>query len=424
MDSLPRGFGRREWLALIVGVAVALAIRVLLLPRPGLAGDTDDFLAWVRAIGTNGLPRAYDEPISFPPVLPWLWWALGFVAPGILNPTPDDPLALAILKLPATLADFGIAAIVGWAIYSRGHPGWAVAGTLAILLSPAIWYVSALWGQFESVYVLPLLAGWLLVTRDRPGWAAVVIAIGLMTKPQALPLVIPFAAFYLRRFGLAGSLRAALIASAAAAILWAPFLASGGIAAYLGHLADYTAQFGVLSLRAWNPWWMLQEALAGDGFILDTVPIVGPATLRWLGVGLAGLLGLAVFAFVWRRPTATGLAWGLAAAALAAFIALTTMHVRYAYPVLVFLLLAWPDRRAVWTWLLASIVVTLNLVAAVPPIGGPGAIVPVGGPAGIAGSVAMVITLVAVLVGLSGRPGADEEAPNELDRPARASHAG
>jgi hypothetical protein len=403
-----RPFARRDWLALGLGLLVALAIRAVLLPQPGLAGDVDDFLAWARAIGADGLGRAYDQPVSFPPVLPWLWWALGSVAPAMLNSTPDDPLALALIKLPATLADLAIAAIVGYAL--RARPGWAIAGALAVLLHPAIWYVSAWWAQFESLYVLPMLAGWLLVTRGRPGWAAVAIAIGLMIKPQALVLTIPFAAYYLRRFGLGGSARAVAIAVVTAAVLWAPFVAAGGLGNYLRNLADYSSLFAVLSLRAWNPWWILTDLAAGGALVADSVPIVGPVTLRWVGFALAGLLELAVFLWVWRRPTPTGLAWGLTAAALAAFVGLTTMHERYAYPAVVFLILCWPDRLAVWTWVGVSVTVALNMVAAIPPSGGPGSLVPVYGMVGIAGSVAMTAALAAAFWGL--RRGAPrDEAP-------------
>lgn len=401
---------------LALGLAVAVGIRALLLPRPGLAGDVDDFLAWGRAIGSDGLGLAYDQPISFPPVLPWIWWLLGSVAPGLLSPIPDDPTALAIIKLPATLADLGIAAVVGWSLVPRAGPAWAAAAALAVLLAPAVWYISAWWAQFESIYVLPMLIGWALATRGRPGWAAVAIGIGLMAKPQALPLAVPFAAYYLRRFGVAGSLRAAIPGAATVAVLWVPFLAADGIGKYIENLGDYTARFAVLSLRAWNPWWILQD-LAGRGqLIADNIPIAGPVTLRWVGVAIAGLLEVSVFLWVWRRPTATGLAWGLAAAALAAFVGLTMMHERYAYPALVFLLLAWPDRLAVGTWLVLSVTVTLNLLAAVPPSGGPGALIPVGGPLGIAGSVAMVAGLGATLWGL--RRGATESA----SQPSRTIH--
>ncbi|MBF8289553.1 MAG: hypothetical protein HW391_521 [Chloroflexi bacterium] len=128
-----------------------------------------------------------------------------------------------------------------------------------------------------------------------------------------------------------------------------------------------------------------------------------PTTFATCPTGAAGLLWAIVFLAIWRRPTATGLAWGLAAASLAAFVGLTTMHERYAYPALIFLLLAWPNRLAVGTWIVLSVAVTLNLVAAVPPTGGPGAWIPVSGPLGIAGSVAITAVLGATLWGLRRR---------------------
>ena len=128
-------------------LALAIGIRAYFLPQRGLAGDDDGFLRWVRFIGNAGLGRAYDQPISFPPVLPWIWWILDTVAPGVRSLVAQDPQALTLLKLPATLADFGLAAIVGWSL--RARPRWAIAGVGAILLVPAVWYVSAWWGQFE-----------------------------------------------------------------------------------------------------------------------------------------------------------------------------------------------------------------------------------------------------------------------------------
>ncbi len=365
---------------------------------PGLAGDVNDFLAWARAISANGLGTAYDEPISFPPVLPWIWWSLGSLAPGLLNPAPNDPVALALIKLPATLADLGIAAIVGWSL--RDRPGWAVAATLAVLLHPAIFYVSAWWAQFESVYVLPMLVAWVLAMRGRPGWAAVAIAVSLMAKPQALPLAIPFAAWFLATSGWRGTARAAVIGAVTIVVLWMPFLAAGGPGRYLGNLADYSAQFAVLSLRAWNPWWILQSLTGGGDFVADGSAVFGPVTFRWLGIAIAGLLEALVFLWVLRRPTASGLAWGLAAAGLVAFVGLTTMHERYAYPALIFLVVLFPDRRAVALWVALGIIYTLNLVAAVPPTPEVGAALPADGWLGIAGSTAMTAMAVSTLWGL------------------------
>ena len=358
----------------------------------------DDFLAWARAINADGLGRAYDQPISFPPVLPWIWWLLGSVAPGLLSATPNDSTALVLIKLPATIADLGIAAIVGWAL--RDRPGWAVVAVLGVLLHPAIAYVSGLWAQFESIYVLPMLVAWFLAARGRPGWAAVAVAVSLMTKPQALPLIIPFAAWFLATGGCRGAVRAATIGLATIALLWIPFLAAGGPTNYLGNLADYSSLFSVLSLRAWNPWWILQSLAGGGDFVADGTAIVGPVTFRWIGVGIAGILELLVFLWVWRRPTARTLAWGIAAGALIAFVGLTEMHERYAYPALIFLLVLFPDRRAVVLWVTLGIVYTLNLVAAVPPNPEIGALIPVDGWTGITGSITMTAILIGTLVQL------------------------
>ena len=42
---------------------------------------------------------------------------------------------------------------MGW--WFRDKPWAAVAAMGAVLLWPVTWYVSAWWGQYESIYVLP-----------------------------------------------------------------------------------------------------------------------------------------------------------------------------------------------------------------------------------------------------------------------------
>jgi hypothetical protein len=116
---------------------------------------------------------------------------------------------------------------------------------------------------------------------------------------------------------------------------------------------------------------------------------------------------VAFFAWVYRARSARGLALGLAAAVLVAFCFLTTMHERYAFGALAFLILAYPDGRAAWLALAFGIVFTLNLLAAVPPTPEIGAALPVSGPLGIAGSLAMLAITGAVLAILRAEPDRD-----------------
>ena len=169
-------------------------------------------------------------------------------------------------------------------------------------------------------------------------------------------------------------------------------------AAYARNLSEYQGDiFAILSLRAWNVWWLAQEAFAGGQFVSDQTAILGPLTFRYVGFVLAGLLELVVFLAVLRSPTRRTLALSLAAAVLVAFTFLTTMHERYAFGALVFLVLLIPERRILALWLVLGVVTTLNLLAAIPPSDQIGALLPISGPLGVTCSIAMIAITLLVL---------------------------
>jgi Gpi18-like mannosyltransferase len=370
----------------------------------------DQFVGWVHHIATEGLTTLYQGtdagPVTFGPVMAYVWAVLAAIQPAFQSVTDaSDPAIRMLMKTPASLADFGLAALVAWAL--RDRPRWAVLAALAVLLVPAVPYVSAWWGQYESIFVLSGLGAALAAARGRNGLAAVLIAVSLSTKPQAIPLVLPFAAWFWAT-GFAGGgvrggalelARTAAIGLAALAVLWLPFIPNGGPAGYLSNLATYQGDiFNVLSLRAWNAWWLLQEAAAGGNFIADDVAFLGPLTLRHVGFLVTGLCSLVI---VWRiveDPRPRTLWLGLAASVLAFFSFMTQMHERYAYAALILLVLLLPERRIGWLWVALGVVLSLNLVAAIPPTPEIGALLPVDGLLGVVGSVGMLgITLAVVL---------------------------
>jgi Gpi18-like mannosyltransferase len=385
------------------GLVIACVARALLLPTDGLRGDLDQFVAWVHAIATQGFGNAYDQNLSFPPVMVYLWGLLAAIEPAFRTVTDaSDPGIRSLMKLPASIADIALGALVAW--HLRATPRWSVIAGLGILVHPAVIDVSAWWGQYESIYVLFGLIAYMLTVRGHSLAAAAILAVALMTKPQALPFVVPFAAWFLARDGLRGAVTAAVVGAGIIVLLWAPFLAAGGPAGYARNLAEYQGDiFAILSLRAWNVWWLVQELFAGGGFVSDQGAILGPITLRHVGYLVAGILELVVFLAVLRSATPRTLALGLAAAVLVAFMFLTTMHERYAYGALVFLALLIAERRFLAIWFAFGVVFTLNLLAAVPPPGVE-AFLSVQGPLGIAGSVAMLAVTVAVLLELLAAP--------------------
>jgi Gpi18-like mannosyltransferase len=371
----------------------------VLLPLPGLAGDIDEFASWVHALSIGPIGHAYDIDLTFPPVMVYIWSVLAAVEPAFRTVTDAaDPWIRVLMKLPPTLADLGLAAGVAFALRSR--PWLAVAACLAIWLHPAVIDVSALFAQYESIYVFLALVGFLLAVARRSNLAAIALALALMTKPQALPLMVPFGAWFLAREGWRGSVRLALIGAGTIVVVWLPFLAAGGPAGYLHSLQLHQDDlFSVLSLRAWNPWWIFQTAVGGGQFVSDQSAILGPITLRHIGFVAAGLGELIVLLAVYRSPSPHTLALGLAASAMVAFTFLTTMHERYAYAAVVFLVLLIPERPMRWLACVFGIVFTLNLLAAAPPTPDLKAVLPIDGWLGIAGSVAMT-AITAALVGL------------------------
>ena len=60
-----------------------------------------------------------------------------------------------------------------------------------MLLHPVVFDVSAWWGQYESIFVLTGLGATIAAINGRNGLAAALLAVSLMTKPQAIPFLLP-----------------------------------------------------------------------------------------------------------------------------------------------------------------------------------------------------------------------------------------
>ena len=383
----------------MIRVAFRTQLARNLLPCLGTSiDDTDQFAGWIAHIARDGLGSTFDEELTFGPVVAYVWWLLGVVEPGFRAATDaSDTWLRTLIKLPPTLADFGLAAGVGYGL--RHRPGLAVGAALAVLFHPAVWYVSSWWGQYESVYALAALLATLFAIGGRNGWAAALLAVAVLTKPQSLPLLLPFAAWFAGRDGLTGLVRAGVVGAVTAAVIWLPFLAESGPLNYLRGIGTLQEDiFSILSLRAWNVWWLVQEVGVGGNFASDRVTLIGPITFRSMGFILTGLLSTVVAWRVFHDPRPRTFVLGLAATTLVAFTFLTTMHERYAYAAVVFLMLLVAEPRLRAVAIAFGVVFTLNLVAAIPATPELGALLPVSGVFGVTGSLAMIaLTAITIL---------------------------
>ena len=416
-EPLSQGATTERWsgryVAALAAVFLAgLAIRVALFPSTGLKGDIDQFVVWVHGIAVNGLPNAYDQNITFGPVMAYIWGVLAAIEPAFRTATDSsDPWIRTLMKVPASLADLGIAALMVYAF--RSKPPWAVVTAAIVLLHPAVFDVSAWWGQYESVYLLTALAALVFALNGRNGLAAAALALAVMTKPQALPFLLPFAAWFWVHGGWREIARTAAIGLAVIIVLWLPFAAAGGPADYLSNLAVYqNAIFPILSLQAWNIWWLVQIAAVGANYTTDQIAVLGPITLRHIGFVITGLLSLVVAVLILRDPRPRTLILGLAASTLIWFGFLTQMHERYAYGALIFLLLLIPERRIAWLYLAFGVVFTLDLLSAAPPAPVFRDWLPFGGLVSIVGSLVMIAITFLTLTRMTSRGSGDEADPD------------
>jgi hypothetical protein len=388
---------------LAIGLLAAIAVRAVVLPSYVLLGDLDQYARWAHHLATEPFGTAYRQDFSYMPVLVSVFGALGRLDPAFAAATDaTDPMVRVALKLPGLLGELAIAA--GLVTLLREQRRLAGVAVLAVLLVPATWYIGAWWGQLDAVYVALVLWAAILATRDRRWSFAVLLGLALMTKPQALFLAVPFAGYALGRWGLRRSIPVGLVAAAVAAITWLPFLSDGGLAAYLGNLDYYqNGEYPVLSVRAWNPWWLLQTAIAGEDFATDSMAILGPLTPRHLGILMTSLAEIAVLLSIARRPTADRLYLGLAAATLLAFTLMTSMHERYAYAALVFLGPLLGRRSIQVAWSILAVAISLNVIGETPP-DPTGALLPNGAIIGVLGSLAMLAATLIVAGQLFGNP--------------------
>ena len=142
--------------------------------------------------------------------------ALTTIQPAFATVSDSDP-AVRVLVSCRRPSLTSIAALVAYALRERPH--WAAIGFAAVLLHPVVFYVSAWWGQYDSIFVLTGLGALVAALNGRNGLAAGLLAVSLMTKPQAIPFLVPFAAWFWATGGSARS-PGRRSASRVIAVLW------------------------------------------------------------------------------------------------------------------------------------------------------------------------------------------------------------
>ena len=330
----------------------------------------DCFLAWSRASG-GWRPWAiyltdFRTDLDYPPVVPYLLTLVERLR--LLARAPEvGVVSVLLVKLPNLLAAAAHGPIAAAGLREAYGPAASRVGVL-LALSPALFVNAALWGQFDALLSLLVLAAVIALLDDRPAWAGAALGAALATKLLAI-VVAPLALLWiLRRSGARGALAALGSALLVMAVLALPYLLAGAggpvLAAYRGAVDYYPFR----TVEAYNGWYLLDRF---DIFVrgmpsrearLDTRAAFGGAvTFHHLGLGLIAVYTAFLLALLWRRPTRAALAWTLVAQCFAFFMLPTQMHQRYILPAAVLAALLVPlSRRGVVLFAILAATATLN----------------------------------------------------------------
>jgi hypothetical protein len=330
----------------------------------------DCFLTWARA--SAGLrPWAiylndFRTNCDYPPVVPYLLTMVERLR-LIAGAAEAGGLAVLLLKMPnllaaaahGPLAAAGLRAVFGEDAARR-------AGVL-LALSPALFVNAALWGQFDALLTLLVLAAVVALLQGRFGLAGLALGVALSTKLLAV-VAVPLALVWTLRRG--GVRAAGLLGGAAAAamlVLAAPDVLAGAgprvWAAYSGAVDYYPFR----TVEAYNGWYLLDRydifvrGLAARDARLDTRAIAGAVTHHQVGLALFALYSGALAVLAWKRPAPAAFAWLLVAQFYAFFMLPTQMHQRYVLPAAVLAALVAPlSRRGAILCAALAVSATLN----------------------------------------------------------------
>lgn len=348
-------------------------LRLGLTHMSGYAFDISVNQQWSRSAVELGLAQSYHEQIdgnmlpNYPPLSLIIFAATGWLYRALLSPQFDiaAPAFDLWIKLPAILFDLGTAAALWMLLRTKSEREGLTAAAMYVL-HPAVFYDSAVWGQTDALYTLPLLLGLIAYGKNRMAMAGFLLGASVLMKFQAIA-VFPLLLLTVR--DPRALLRLVLGGVAAGALVALPFLENDGLVAIANVYRGSIGYYHTVSVGAYNFWWSLFGNRAWS--LEDTVTFLG-IPFRTLGFILyAAAATWIVTAQRLLKRTASlridDLLLGAALLSLGFFLFHTQMHERYFFP---FCALALPAalryRAMLAPYLVISLLGFFNLLGVLP----------------------------------------------------------
>lgn len=255
----------------------AFLIRVANIPNPGFVADIAFWKSWGIAPFDHGIVWSiFNTNNNYPTPFAYLLWVITsiyslFANPHIFNEywNQGNTLYLTLIKLPAILADLGIAAIIYWFtthirsekkhLHEIGYL-WGLILASLYLFNPIAIFDSSVWGQVDSLGVFLFLVAVICVIKKKPGLAGFFYMVGLMTKLQTMIYAPLFFLFVWQMTGFPGLIRSVIGSTLAFFGLNIEFLLTRNMGLVITSLITNYDYFPLMSLNAYNLWWIVAGA--------------------------------------------------------------------------------------------------------------------------------------------------------------------
>jgi dolichyl-phosphate-mannose-protein mannosyltransferase len=358
---------------MFAAITFAVLVRLVLLPGAGFPDDISAFEDWALALGTSGTAGFYADTsglrypvLDYPPGYMYVLLGIGQLYVRSCHCTEHTLLLKVLEKLPAVLADFGVA-FVAYAI-TRSVTTLRNARILlaALLVLPPLWIVSAYWGQVDSVAVLALLLTLWAAIAQRWILMWVLFACTILIKPQAAPIVPLLLIWELRSSGFTPALPIGMGAGAAVAYLCTlPFTSDHGVLASARWLLERYVN-GLNKYPNNTTGGFTFFGVTGNYFQPDGQAVLGLPLHTW-GIALFTLLFVAVAVRLWsglaNAPSKVLFLGSVYVSLTGLFVLSTRMHERYLLPALIVgAIVAFCDRRYAVAAIALATTYTINCI--------------------------------------------------------------
>lgn len=354
-------------------IIIALLLRLALVYFQ-YSGDIRNHLVWGQSILDSGTIGFYSRQFAgfndanYPPLMILffatfrflyqiangfiLWLNINLkIFPSFLVPLFSTLNMQAVfLKLPAIFADLGI----GYLIFILTKNKFL---TFLYLFNPAVIYVSAVWGQVESIPLLFLILSYYLLSR-RHYFSHFTFALALLSKQTALWVLPIFLILWIKHRDLKTVLQGLTLQLAIFILFYFPFTLS--LNPFPLYLSTLSGSSTFVSDQAMNLWYFIFNG----GLVSDNVLLLGLSVRIW-SLFLLAASGIGICVWVWRKFTSQRALTGLFWISMIAFFLQTRVHDRHLAPAIPFLLITTlPNSRKIPLYFILSTYHFINLYLA------------------------------------------------------------